>query len=112
MPSTIKLTENAAERIKLILDGHDEALGVRVGVKVKGCSGLSYVINYAKEGEEDLKKFEEVKSHGVRVFIDPKAARHVVGTEMDWQDTNMSSEFVFNNPNSKGSCGCGKSFIV
>lgn len=107
----IILTDSAADRIRELLSGENAkgAIGIRLGVKRRGCNGLSYTLNYAfEENSKDLK----VESHGLNVFIEPMALFNVVGTTMDWEDTEMSSEFTFNNPNSKGSCGCGESFNV
>mmetsp|Transcript_39274 Transcript_39274/g.60455 ORF Transcript_39274/g.60455 Transcript_39274/m.60455 type:complete len:168 (-) Transcript_39274:123-626(-) len=107
----IILTERAADRIKDILHGDSAsgALGIRVGVKRRGCNGLSYTLNYAFEKPE---KDIEMESHGVKVYIEPMALFNVVGTVMDWEETELASEFTFNNPNSKGECGCGESFTV
>ena len=77
----------------------------------RGCNGYSYVINYSKEGEVG-KLDEVVEEKGVRVIVDSKALMFIVGTEMDFIDNDIKSEFVFNNPNSKGTCGCGESFNV
>lgn len=107
----IVLTDSAADRIRELLNGENAkgAIGIRLGVKRRGCNGLSYTLNYAfEENGKDLK----IESHGLNVFIEPMALFNVVGTTMDWEDTEMSSEFTFNNPNSKGSCGCGESFNV
>mmetsp|Transcript_30673 Transcript_30673/g.65813 ORF Transcript_30673/g.65813 Transcript_30673/m.65813 type:complete len:218 (-) Transcript_30673:162-815(-) len=107
----IVLTERAADRIKKILQGENArgALGIRLGVKRRGCNGLSYTLNYAFEKP---KKDIEMQSNGVKVFVEPMALFNVVGTVMDWEETELSSEFTFKNPNSKGECGCGESFTV
>ena len=93
----IKLSDNAAERIKQIMSkAENSAIGVRVGVKSGGCAGMSYVMEYAKE----IKPNEEViEDKGVKVFIDPKAIMYLLGTEMDYKQENFSSQFVFKNPN-------------
>ena len=108
----IIVTERAAERIQELLSGPNAegAIGIRLGVKRRGCNGLSYTLNYASEKPE---KDEEMEGPlGVKVFIEPMALFNVVGTVMDWEETELSSEFTFNNPNSKGECGCGESFNV
>lgn len=110
-PDPIIVTENAADRIKELLSGESAkgALGIRLGVKRRGCNGLSYTLNYAFEKDS---KDEELHAHDVTVFIEPMALFSVVGTTMDYVETELSSEFTFNNPNSKGECGCGESFTV
>ena len=106
----IKLSENAANRIKQIMSHADKTtIGVRVGVKSGGCAGLSYIMEYAKE----VKPNEEVvEDKGVKVLIDPKAIMYLLGTEMDYKKEEFSSSFVFNNPNETERCGCGESFKV
>jgi len=74
-----------------------------------GCNGLSYTLNYVFE---EPQKDEKMEAHGVKVFIDPMALFNVVGTVMDYEETELASEFTFINPNSKGECGCGESFNV
>ena len=104
----IKLSDNAASRIKEIMSKADNsAIGVRVGVKSGGCAGMSYVMEYAKE----VKKNEEViEDKGVKVFIDPNAIMYLLGTELDYKKEEFSSQFVFKNPNETERCGCGESF--
>jgi iron-sulfur cluster assembly protein len=104
------ITDAAAERVKSLLDKRGKpSAGVRIGVKTKGCSGLSYSLEYADEAG----RFDEVvEDKGVRVLIDPKAVMFVLGTEMDYVEEKMQSGFVFRNPNEKGRCGCGESFHV
>lgn len=109
-PAVIQITEAAAERVKLLLAKRDKkALGIRVGVKSGGCSGLSYTFEYCDE----LNKLDDViTDKGVTVFIDAKAVLYLIGTTLDYVDEKIKSGFVFVNPNEKGKCGCGESFHV
>tara|TARA_B100001175_G_C19421674_1_gene596418 strand:- start:615 stop:950 length:336 start_codon:yes stop_codon:yes gene_type:complete len=106
----IKLSNNAADRIKEIMSAADNStIGVRVGVKSGGCAGMSYIMEYAK----DVKANEEViEDKGVKVLIDPKAIMYLLGTEMDYKKEKFSSQFIFKNPNETERCGCGESFKV
>jgi iron-sulfur cluster assembly protein len=109
--SIITLTDAAAERVRKLMAaaGDEPVLGLRVGINTKGCSGLSYFVEYAKE----QKKFEDVvEDKGVRIFIDPTAVMFLLGTEMDYQEDKLQSGFVFKNPNETSRCGCGESFNV
>ncbi|MFD2207245.1 HesB/IscA family protein [Kiloniella antarctica] len=111
MPKLITLTDAAAARVKSLMDQNtdDAVLGLRVGISTKGCSGLSYVVEYAKE----QKKFEDiVEDKGVKIFIEPTAVMYLIGCEMDFVTDKFQSSFVFNNPNEAGRCGCGESFHV
>ena len=104
----IKLSDNAAKRIKLIMSKAERsAIGVRVGVKSGGCAGMSYIMEYAKE----IKANEEIiEDKGVKVLIDPNAIMYLFGTVMDYKEEKFSSQFVFKNPNETERCGCGESF--
>ena len=106
----IKLSDNAANRIKQIMSKADSAaIGVRIGVKSGGCAGMSYIMEYANE----IKPNEEViEEKGVKVFIDPKAIMYLLGTEMDYKKDKFFSQFIFKNPNETERCGCGESFKV
>ncbi|XP_011881513.1 PREDICTED: iron-sulfur cluster assembly 1 homolog, mitochondrial [Vollenhovia emeryi] len=107
--AALTLTPNAVKKIKEILKDKCEYIGLKVGVRQRGCNGLSYTLDYAKEKS---KLDEEVAQDGVRIFIDRKAQLSLLGTEMDYTENKLSSEFIFNNPNIKGTCGCGESFSV
>lgn len=112
MKAPIELTENAATRISSMIDGKSDVVGVKIGVKKRGCNGYSYTMNYGSEEDMRSKKFDVVSAHGVNVLVDPGAVFYIAGTVMDWEETELSSEFTFTNPNSKGECGCGESFNV
>jgi iron-sulfur cluster assembly protein len=104
------LTDAAAERVREIMSGADKPIaGLRVGVKNGGCAGMSYTMEMA----EEVAPFDEViEDKGVRVLIDPKAILFLLGTQMDFQTTKLSSGFVFNNPNQTSACGCGESVAI
>ena len=110
MNSIIKLSQNAANRIKEIMSSvESDAVGVRVGVKSGGCAGMSYVMEYAKEINPND---EIIEDKGVKVFVDSAAVMYLLGTEMDYKKEELSSSFVFNNPNETERCGCGESFKI
>ena len=110
MNPIIKLSDNAAIRIKEIMSNAEkDSLGVRVSVKTGGCAGMSYVMEYTKE----LNPSDEViEDKGVKVFVDSAAIMYLLGTEMDYKKEQMSSTFVFKNPNETERCGCGESFKI
>ncbi|ODV74573.1 iron-sulfur cluster assembly accessory protein CYBJADRAFT_118289, partial [Cyberlindnera jadinii NRRL Y-1542] len=104
----ITLSPNALAHLKGLLNQPTPQM-IRIGVKNRGCSGLTYNLEYIEQPQ----KFDEVvEQDGVKVVIDSKALFSIVGSEMDWIDDKLSSRFVFKNPNSKGTCGCGESFMV
>ncbi|KAF9056402.1 hypothetical protein BJ165DRAFT_1336296, partial [Panaeolus papilionaceus] len=101
-------TPSAVNRLRGLLSGPTPQL-IRIGVRNKGCAGLSYHLDYVdKPGKFD----EVVTQDGVRVLIDSKALFSIIGSEMDWKEDQLSSKFVFKNPNIKDACGCGESFTV
>ena len=110
MNQIISLSNNAAKRIKeIMLSGEKNSIGIRVGVKSGGCAGMSYIMEYAKERNPND---EVVEDKGVKVFIDPAAVMYLLGTEMDYKKEELSSSFIFKNPNETERCGCGESFKI
>ncbi|EFX65762.1 hypothetical protein DAPPUDRAFT_303520 [Daphnia pulex] len=107
--AALVLTPSAVNQVKKLFEGQNDYIGLKIGVKQRGCNGFSYTLDFASKKE----KFdEEVLQDGVRILVDMKAQLHLLGTEMDYVENELSSEFVFNNPNIKGTCGCGESFSV
>lgn len=116
----ITITSKALDRVKYLLDQKkksislEEAIGIRILIKQKGCSGLKYTIEYAY----DVRPFESViesfctSGEKVKILIDPKSLMFMLGSQMDYVEEKFSSGFVFKNPNEKGKCGCGESFHV
>lgn len=106
----LTITEKAALEVQSLLNARGkESVGIKVGVRSGGCSGLSYFVEYADEvGQFD----EMVKDQGVTILIDPKAIMYLIGSEMDFHEEEFKSGFIFTNPNEKARCGCGKSFNV
>ena len=110
MHQIIKLSDNAAERIREIMSNAEkDSIGVRVSVKSGGCAGMAYVMEYTKEANPND---EVIEDKGVKVFVDSAAVMYLLGTEMDYKTEEMSSSFVFNNPNETERCGCGESFKI
>ena len=105
----ISLTPSAAERVRNYLEKRGSGVGLRLGVTQTGCSGYSYVINYAEEIDPADIVFED---QGVKVVIDPEALALIDGTEVDFVKNGLNEAFSFRNPNISGECGCGESFNV
>ena len=109
-PQVMTVTPAAAERVKALIDKRGKpTAGIRIGVRTKGCSGMSYTLEYADQQEP---MDEVVDTEGVKLLIDPKASLFLIGTVMDYEEEKLKSGFVFKNPNEKGRCGCGESFHV
>ena len=105
----VTLTEAAATHVSRFLQRRGKGIGLKLGVKTTGCSGLAYKLEFADEvNPEDL----EFDSHGVRVFVDPKSLPYLDGTQLDFVREGLNEGFKFENPNVKGECGCGESFQV
>lgn len=109
-PPAITITERAADQLRSLIAQSDEPIvGLRVGVRARGCSGLSYTMEYASE----KKPLEDaVEDKGVTILIEPSSALFLIGTEMDWVEEDLGARFVFRNPNEVDRCGCGESFRV
>jgi iron-sulfur cluster assembly protein len=106
MPKVVTLTSAAANRVKAVLAAKPDALGLRIGVKKGGCAGMEYTMAVAEaKGPHD----EVVEQDGAVLLIEPAAIMYLLGTEMDYVTDKLASQFVFNNPNQRGSCGCGES---
>jgi len=105
----ISLTETAAEKIKIQLQKRGKGLGIRIGVKTTGCSGLAYVLEFVDQIFQGDCIFE---SCGVHVYVDAKSMAYIQGLEMDWVKNGLNEGFEFRNPNEKDRCGCGESFRV
>lgn len=106
---SITLTEAAARHVAQHIDKRGKGIGVRLGVKTSGCSGLAYKIEYADAIEPQDMIFEE---HGVKVLVDPKNLPFLDGTELDFVREGLNEGFEFRNPREKDRCGCGESFRV
>lgn len=110
MNTPIQVTSSAMTRIRGLLAARGKpSVGIKIGVRTKGCSGLSYSVEYA----DRVEPFDEVVDCGeFKLLIDPKAVLFLIGTEMDYVEEKLKSGFTFRNPNEKGRCGCGESFHV
>jgi len=107
----ITLTERAAEKVKTNLEKRGRGLGIRVGVKTTGCSGLAYVLEYVDNPAATRDQFV-YENYGVKVYIDGRSLVYLNGLEMDWVKQGLNEGFEFTNPNEKNKCGCGESFSV
>ena len=105
----ITLTEKAAKHVSRYIERRGKGIGLRLGVRTNGCSGLAYTLEYADEPVAEDQVFE---SYGVRVFVDPKSLPYIDGTELDFAREGLNEGFKFQNPNVKNECGCGESFHV
>jgi iron-sulfur cluster assembly protein len=105
----ITLTEKAAKHISRYMERRGKGIGLRLGVRTNGCSGLAYTLEYADELATEDNVFE---SYGVRVFVDPKSLPFIDGTELDFAREGLNEGFKFQNPNVKNECGCGESFHI
>ena len=105
----ITITSQAATKVQRQLERRGKGLGLRVGVRTTGCSGLAYVLEYV---DSALPEDQEFESLGVRLFVDPKSLAYLSGLEIDWVRNGLNEGFAFTNPNVRDECGCGESFRV
>jgi iron-sulfur cluster assembly protein len=105
----ISLTEKAATHVQSFLAKRGKGVGLRVGVRTTGCSGLAYKLEFVDAASPEDLQFE---SHGVKVLVDPKSLQYIDGTELDYTREGLNEGFKFRNPNVKDECGCGESFNV
>jgi iron-sulfur cluster assembly protein len=105
----VTLTAAAASRVKHFLANRGKGIGLRLGVKTSGCSGMAYVIEFVDTLDDGDQVFD---SHGVQIIIDPKSMVYLDGTEVDFAKEGLNEGFKFNNPNANAECGCGESFTV
>ena len=106
---SVTLTESAADRVKTFLEKRGKGIGLRLGIKTSGCSGLSYMLEFVDTLNEDDQVFEQ---HGVKVIVDTKSLVYLDGTQLDFVKEGLNEGFKFTNPNVKDECGCGESFNV
>jgi iron-sulfur cluster assembly protein len=105
----VTLTEQAAKHVANYITKRGKGIGLRLGVRTSGCSGMAYKLEFADESLADDQIFE---CHGVKVLVDPKSLPYLDGTELDYTREGLNEGFKFNNPNIKDQCGCGESFKV
>ncbi len=110
LPKVMTVTQAAANRVQEIIENSDKPIaGLKIGVKNGGCAGMEYTLDYAETIEPGV---DVVEDNGVKIVIDPKAILFLLGTEMDYEVSKLSSGFVFNNPNQTSACGCGESVAI
>lgn len=105
----ITLTEAAAQHVSNFLAKRGKGIGIRLGVKTSGCSGMAYKLEFADAAESDDIVFD---TRGLKVVVDPRSLPYIDGTELDYTREGLNEGFKFNNPNIKDQCGCGESFTV
>ena len=105
----VTLTEKAAQHVSNFLQKRGKGVGLRLGVRTSGCSGMAYKLEFVDEVDGEDEVYE---SHGIKVFVDPKSLPYIDGTELDYTREGLNEGFKFNNPNIKDQCGCGESFNV
>lgn len=105
----ISMTQAAADHVAKFLASRGKGVGIRLGVRISGCSGMAYVLEFADALEPEDLVFED---HGVKVIVDPKSLLYLEGTELDYTREGLNEGFKFHNPNVKDACGCGESFNV
>ncbi|MEX0446938.1 iron-sulfur cluster assembly protein IscA [Xenorhabdus sp. SGI246] len=106
---SISLTESAAQRVLAFLDNRGKGVGLRLGVRTSGCSGMAYILEFADAINDEDQVFED---KGVKVIVDGKSIVYLDGTELDFVKEGLNEGFKFNNPNVSSECGCGESFNV
>jgi iron-sulfur cluster assembly protein len=106
---TVSMTERAAKHVAAFITKRGKGVGVRLGVRTTGCSGMAYKLEYADAANPEDQEFE---SHGLKIFVDPQSLAYLEGTELDFVREGLNQGFKFNNPRAKDSCGCGESFRV
>lgn len=106
---TVTLTESAAKHVSNYIAKRGKGIGIRLGVKTSGCSGMAYKLEFADAAEPEDVVFD---THGLKVLVDPRSLPYIDGTELDYAKEGLNEGFKFNNPNIKDQCGCGESFTV
>ena len=111
MKNFLSITSNAADQIKKIMSDAPKGMdSIVLGIDKSGCSGYSYKLDFGNSS--DLQDFEIIQQDGAKLLIDPKATMFLLGSTMDYRSDKLASRFVFENPNEKGTCGCGESFSI